>query len=35
MVSANDRRSGGGLGVEYASPFRADRSATWSGIGAA
>jgi penicillin amidase len=25
MVSANDRRSGGGLGVEYASPFRADR----------
>jgi penicillin amidase len=25
MVSANDRRSGGGLGVEYASPFRANR----------
>ncbi|MEO6997298.1 MAG: penicillin acylase family protein, partial [Terracoccus sp.] len=35
MVSANDRASGGGLGVDYASPFRArrireliDRSAT-------
>jgi penicillin amidase len=25
MVSANDRRSGGGLGVEYATSFRADR----------
>ena len=25
MVSANDRDSGGGLGVEYATPFRADR----------
>jgi penicillin amidase len=25
MVSANDRASGGGLGVEYASPFRAAR----------
>ncbi|GAA2740747.1 hypothetical protein GCM10009868_04080 [Terrabacter aerolatus] len=25
MVSANDRSSGGGLGVEYATPFRADR----------
>ncbi|TQM57253.1 penicillin acylase family protein [Humibacillus xanthopallidus] len=25
MVSANDRASGGGLGVEYATPFRANR----------
>jgi penicillin amidase len=25
MVSANDRASGGGLGVEYATPFRAQR----------
>ena len=25
MVSANDRASGGGLGVEYATPFRAGR----------
>ncbi|NUO34517.1 MAG: penicillin acylase family protein [Dermatophilaceae bacterium] len=25
MVSANDRASGGGLGVEYATPFRAER----------
>ena len=25
MVSANDRSSGGGLGVEYATPFRANR----------
>ena len=25
MVSANDRASGGGLGVEYATPFRATR----------
>lgn len=25
MVSANDRASGGGMGVEYATPFRADR----------
>lgn len=25
LVSANDRRSGGGLGVDYASPFRASR----------
>ena len=25
MVSANDRGSGGGLGVEYATPFRAER----------
>ena len=25
MVSANDRDSGGGLGVEYATPFRASR----------
>jgi penicillin amidase len=25
MVSANDRCSGGGLGVEYATPFRAER----------
>lgn len=25
MVSANDRASGGGLGVDYATPFRAER----------
>ena len=33
MVSANDRSSGGGLGVEYATPFRAERIRSLVGAG--